>query len=386
MDETIPKQVFIQRAAPGDVAATGVAVEALFTQLPAAGRLSAASRVLIKPNLLSRNSPAKAVTTHPDVLRAVILALQRRGVTDIIVADSPGGPYTPLAMRAVYDGCGLTAVCEETGAKLYTDCKSRVVEANGLLVPSFELIEPAIDCDFIVNLPKFKTHVLMGMSGAVKNLFGCIPGMQKAELHMRFPSRAHFGRMLVDLCECVKPAIHLVDGLTGMEGDGPAGGNAREIGLLLAAEDPYTLDMAICRYMCMEPSRVPAMMDAIERGLCAPVFDEALLVGEEGTKRPFPDFVHPRSYDGRADFLQSMPKALRWMLPALSNYAAPRPVIKKSACIGCGRCMEICPQKVIAIEDKKARIAYKNCIRCFCCHEMCPVKAIGVRRLGVFRL
>lgn len=378
--------VYVRRAASGDVPGINAAVQALLNELPSMGQLGPESRVLIKPNLLSRNNPVKAVTTHPDVLRAVILALQARGVQNITVADSPGGPYSPAVMRTVYDGCGLTAVCEETNVSLYTDCKWRHVETKGALVPGFDILEPVLDADFIINLPKFKTHVLMGMSGAVKNLFGCIPGLAKAELHMRFPERAHFGRMLVDLCETVKPTLTLVDGLTGMEGDGPSGGTARQLDLLLASEDPHSLDLCLCRYMGLGAERVPTMADAIERGLSAGSFDEALLLGDEGAKSPISNFVPPRSYEGRVDFLQRLPKALRWMLPAISAVAAPRPIIRKAKCIVCGKCAEICPERVITIADGKASIAPKNCIRCFCCHEMCPVQAIGVRRFALFKL
>lgn len=378
--------IYVKNARPGDTEGINAAVEALFLQLPATGRLSAASRVLIKPNLLSKNAPDKAVTTHPDVLRAVILALQSRGVQNITVADSPGGPYTPASIRAVYDGCGLTAVCEETGATLYSECKSRPADSKGQMVPSFELLEPVLDCDFIVNLPKFKTHVLMGMSGAVKNLFGCIPGLAKAELHMRFAERPLFGRMLVDVCETVRADIHIIDGIWGMEGDGPSGGVPRRFDRLLAGEDPYSLDLAICHMMGMEAARVPAVTDAIERGLSAAAFDPALLIGDEKAKSVIVDFKHPRSYEGRADFLQSLPKAFRWMLPAISALATPRPVIRRGKCIGCGKCAEICPEQVITIADGKAGIAPKNCIHCFCCHEMCPVQAIGVRRFALFRL
>ncbi len=373
-------EVYVRRAARADQPAVDAAALELFSLLPAAKRLGSGTKVLVKPNLLTRARPEKSVTTHPAALHGVLCALREHGVSDITVADSPGGPYTPAAVRGVYDTCGLTPVCEAFGAKLYTACESGTRPADGALVHSFALIAPVLESDFIINMPKCKTHVLTGMSGAVKNLFGCVPGMQKPEFHMRFPERERFGRMLVDLCETVKPDAHIMDGLLSMEGDGPAGGSARETNLLLASEDPYSLDMAACRYMGLDPCRVPYLADAAARGLCADAFDEALLIGDADAKTPFAQFLPPRSYEGRVDFTANLPGLLSGVGRVVEHFAAPRPVVKRTKCIGCGKCAEICPQNVITIADKKAHIHPKNCIRCFCCHEMCPVEAIGIRR------
>ncbi|MGD9559457.1 MAG: DUF362 domain-containing protein, partial [Oscillospiraceae bacterium] len=300
------KPVYVQRASTA--AEINAAVEALFCQLPAASRIGPDTRVLIKPNLLAKHVPEKAVTTHPDVLRGVILALKKRGAKRIVVADSPGGPYTPGIMRVVYETCGLAAVCRETGVPCYTDCEEQPVPADGQLVRRFNLLRPVVESDFIVNLPKFKTHVLTGMSGAVKNLFGCVPGLQKAEFHTRFPERADFGQMLVDLCQTVKADIHVVDGVLAMEGDGPGGGTPRPLGLLLAGEDPYALDLAICRYIGMDPMHTPVLAAAHRQGLCAEVFDEGLLVGDDDAKAVVAGFVPPRSYEGLMDFLNRLPR------------------------------------------------------------------------------
>ncbi len=355
-------------------------IEAILQKLPAWSRLTPQSKVLLKPNLLAKHLPEKAVTTHPLVLRGVILALQKQGVTDITVADSPGGPYTPAQMKTVYEVCGLTAVCNETGAKLYTACESSSRSSSGALVRQFTFIQPVLDCDFIINLPKLKAHVLTGMSGAVKNLFGCVPGLQKAEFHMQFPEKKDFGSMLVDICETIRPQIHLVDGLLSMEGDGPSGGNPVPTNLLLAGEDPYQVDLAICYYMGFPPMRTPFLAAAQTRGLCPAEFSASNLNGSEAAVQPFSNFQHPRSHEGRINFEEDVPVWVRPFMGVLTRWGAPKPKINRSQCIGCGKCAEICPQKVITIQNKKAVIQYKNCIRCFCCHEMCPVKAIDVAR------
>ncbi|MDL2294108.1 DUF362 domain-containing protein [Ruminococcaceae bacterium OttesenSCG-928-D13] len=379
-------RVFAQTAGYGNSDAINIAVERLFEQVPAAGGLGAQSRVLIKPNLLSKNPPEAAVTTHPDVLRAVILALKRRGVGRITVADSPGGPWSAGAMRGIYESCGVAAVCAETGAEAWVGSEGVETACGGKLVRQFTLLRPVAEADFIINLPKLKTHVLMVMSGAVKNLFGLVPGLQKAEFHMRFPERADFASMLVDLCETVQPSMTIVDGVLAMEGDGPGSGTPRVCNLLLGGEDPYSIDLTICHYMRLDGMSVPFLAEAHRRGLCAERFDPALLLGEAPATAPFEGFIPPRSYSGRVDFGSNLPGFLRPLMPAIARWASPKPVISKPACIGCGKCAEICPQKVIAIDNRKAKISPKNCIHCFCCHEICPVHAIGVRRNPLFKL
>lgn len=359
---------------------TSQAVTDLLHSFASFNQLAPNTRVLLKPNLLAKHAPEAAVTTHPFVIRAVVLALQAQGVTDITIADSSGGLYTPAMMKSIYAVSGITAICEETGAKQYLECHYGPKAADGKVVRQFNLINPVLESDFIINLPKLKTHVMTGMSGAVKNVFGCVPGLQKAEFHMQFPEKDRFGNMLVDLCETVKADIHLVDGLISMEGDGPAGGTPRQTNLLLAGENPYSVDLAICRYMDFPPMNTPFLAAAHQRGLCPDSFDESLLQGEDRAKSPFKAFQHPQSYSANLTFTSQLPKVFQPIADALQKWAAPKPVILRQTCIGCGKCAEICPQQVITIQDKKAKIKYKNCIRCFCCHEMCPVKAIDVHR------
>lgn len=380
-------RVYVRNAKLARIGEINEAIDTLLGLLPATARLSSTSRVVLKPNLLAKHAPQKAVTTHPDVVRAVILALQKRGVRHITLADSPGGLYTPALMQGIYKESGVAAVCAETGVELYTKCKSTMLQGNGQLVKQFEVLQPIAECDVIINLPKLKTHVMMGMSGAVKNLFGCIPGLRKAEFHMQFPQKERFAQMLIDLQTTLPPQLHLVDGILGMEGDGPGGGIPRECNLLLAGENPYIMDLALAYYMGMEPAQLPLATAAHKQGLAPLMLDKSLLLAEDTSLlQPLPGFILPRSYEGNINFEQNLPPFLRPVARAFTRQIAPRPMIDKNRCIGCGKCAEICPQKVISLQSKKATIAYKNCIRCFCCHEVCPVKAIEVKRSRLFRL
>lgn len=371
------KNVYFAAAANYDQQTVDAAVERLLCQLPAAQAIGG-KRVLLKPNLLAKHTPERAVTTHPAMVRAVIRAVRRRGAASITVADSPGGVYNPGILRSIYKVSGLTDVCREEGAALYTDCKSREVPAKGQVVKQFTLLEPVLDCDMIINLPKLKTHMMTGLSAATKNLFGCIPGLQKAEWHMRFPDKERFGGMLVDLLCTVKPGFAILDGILAQEGDGPAGGTPRMVGIVAVAEDHLQMDLALCRMLGIRPKDVPYLNAAISRGLCPEQFDPACAKGEGELCRPIPGYRLPSSW-GSVDFADKAPRAVRWAVPAVERLLAPRPVINKSRCIGCGKCAEICPQHTITVQGK-ARIHAARCIRCFCCHEMCPVKAIDTRR------
>ena len=199
-------------------------------------KISADTTILLKPNMLSKSSPDRAVTTHPSVVEAVIILLKEFGAkaSNITVADSSGGPQNPMILAANYKVCGFADVASRQGVNLYTKLESKTVRTDGVMVKEFELIAPAVDCDIIINLPKFKTHVMTAMSGAVKNLFGTVPGLKKAEFHMRFPDKDNFSEMIVDLCETVKPDFTIVDGIVGMEGDGPGSGIPRKFGIMLA--------------------------------------------------------------------------------------------------------------------------------------------------------
>lgn len=381
------KPVIVQRANSYDQAQIDSAVEAVFAALPAVGRLGAGSHVLLKPNLLAKHPPEHAVTTHPAVITAVIRAVHRRGVplSQIVLADSMGGVYNPTLMKAAYHASGMEQACRAEGIECYTGCKWRLRKTNGELVQEFSLIQPVLEADFIIDLPKLKTHVMTGYTGAVKNLFGCIPGLQKAEWHMRFPDRERFGQMLVDLLCTVKPDFAILDGIVALEGNGPAGGTPRPVGLVMASEDLPALDLAVCRVIGLDPMRVPYLAAAHGRGLCTEAFDPAWA---DGPVEPVPGFRLPSSYtggEGSTDFAQHTPKLVQPLVKHMERLIAPRPVVDQKKCIGCGKCAEICPGHTIQV-GRTARIHPSGCIRCFCCHEMCPVKAIDVRQMRLFRL
>lgn len=355
--------------------AVTAAVRTHFERLKLAEKLRPGMRVLIKPNLLLKRRPEEGTTTHPAMVAAIALCLRELGIDDIVIADSPGGPYTSLSLNPIYEASGMKAAAQLSGARLNQEFGSFQREGGGRLVQSFTLINPVGEADFIIDAAKLKTHGMTLLSGAVKNLFGTIPGLMKPEFHWRFPDREAFCGMLIDLCETVRPDAVFVDAITSMEGDGPSGGTLRETGMLLASASPYAMDLALCQVIGVSPNQVDTVRIAMDRGLCSP--EELALTGDP--LRTFPDYRMPRSKS--LSFTEHIPKVFQGIVAKLLT---SRPVIRTRQCVGCGKCAESCPAKTIRIENHKAHIDYTRCIRCFCCHEMCPVKAIDLRRMKLF--
>ena len=347
---------------------------------PESTRIKPGMKVLIKPNLLLRRTPDEATTTHPAFITALVRAVKKRGGI-VTIADSPGGPYTRSALRGIYAATGMAETAEKERVSLNENTESvERVNENGQICRSFPIIKPAAEADVIISAAKLKTHAQMNFSGAVKNLFGTIPGLTKPEFHFRFPQKKDFGGMLVDLCETVKPAFSFIDGIVGMEGNGPSGGKVKKVGLTAASLNPFALDLVTARLVGFSADEVPTIVSSIERGLCPADLDEIEIVGERAETLLTP-FEKPDS--ASLEFLENLhvPAFLR---AAVNYFLTPRPVIIKSRCIGCGKCAESCPRHVIEIVDKKAQISYARCIHCFCCHEMCPAKAIRIRRAALF--
>lgn len=327
-------------------------------------RLKPETRVLIKPNLLAARRPETAATTHPAIVEAVIRLLREYGVTQITVADSPGGAWSGAILEKLYKTCGYLPL--EGSAVLNRDT------GHGKR-GKFQLIVPVLEADYIINCAKLKTHGLTVMTAGVKNLFGCIPGLQKPEWHCRRPDVKRFSRELIALCETVKPDLTLLDAVDCMEGNGPGGGNVRHMGYTLCAESPYALDEAAARLMGFAPEEMPLIRAARQQGLPG---DAVLLSGDEPVPAE-PPFLLPDAVKGSESVYS--PKGI-WHV--LMNRQRAFPVVETEKCIGCGRCAESCPRKLITVVGQKAEMKRRGCISCFCCQEMCPAHAIGVEKRG----
>lgn len=338
-------------------------------------------RVVIKPNFVSKKNPDEAATTHPELLRAVILAVRRAG-GEVIVAESPGGPYNKAVLKALYATCGADKAAEGTGAVLNYDTSFEEISCDGVTVKSFPIIKPVLEADVIISLPKLKTHAMTSYTGAVKNLFGVIPGTHKADYHFRLNERGAFCSMLVDLCEAVKPTLSIMDGVWGMEGDGPTAGENRHIGLILASANAHALDLAACHIIGYKPHEVDTVRFAAERGLCPDSADKIEILGENIEDLVIKDFKKPKTH---FDLLNIVPFSTALHSKIVSLLRA-KPTLKPKECVGCGVCARSCPPKAIDMTGNKPRFDMSVCIRCFCCHELCPKKAIDIKRPLIMRI
>lgn len=341
-------------------------------------------RVLLKPNLLMKRRPEEITTTHPLIIGAIAKCLHDTGVTAIVLADSPGGPYSKSALKGIYDTCGMTDICKEYNIILNDDFTSYVQKCeNGKMVKEFTLITPVKQADFIIDVARLKTHAMTTLSGGVKNLFGTIPGLMKPEFHWRFPELPDFCEMLLDLCEVVAPNVTFVDAITAMEGDGPSGGTPKSTNMIISSKSPYCTDLALCKVMSLSPSEVLTVKGAIERGVSPKSFDELEIIGDE--LLIYNDFKMPKAKN--ISFDDHVPKLIQKPVYYIINkFLSARPIIKKSECVGCRKCAQSCPANVISMKSGKAHIDKSKCIKCFCCHEMCPVKAIDIKRFPLFKL
>lgn len=339
-------------------------------------------RVVIKPNLVSKKKPDEAVTTNPDFLRAVIIMAEKAGGI-VTIAESPGGPYNTAALKGVYSVCGVDKAIEGTNAKLNFDTAfTEVNYSEGKTVKNIPVINPILEADVIISLPKLKTHAMTSYTGAVKNLFGVIPGTHKAELHFRLNERKAFCSMLVDLHECVKPTLSIMDAVWGMEGNGPTAGQNRHIGLVMASENSHALDMAACRLIDYTPDEVDTVREAVERGLVGRGADSLDIVGESLNELVIKDFLKPESHFNLLKLI-SLPASLN---ARLTNALASKPKMNYSMCVSCGECARCCPPKAIDMSLGRPVIDEKKCIKCFCCQELCPKKAVMIKRPLLNRL
>ena len=338
--------------------------------------------MVIKPNLVSKKKPDEAVTTNPDFLRAVIIMAEKAGGI-VTIAESPGGPYNTAALKGVYSVCGVDKAIEGTNAKLNFDTAfTEVNYSEGKTVKNIPVINPILEADVIISLPKLKTHAMTSYTGAVKNLFGVIPGTHKAELHFRLNERKAFCSMLVDLHECVKPTLSIMDAVWGMEGNGPTAGQNRHIGLVMASENSHALDMAACRLIDYTPDEVDTVREAVERGLVGRSADSLDIVGESLNEVVIKDFLKPESHFNLLKLI-SLPASLN---ARLTNALASKPKMNYSMCVSCGECARCCPPKAIDMSLGRPVIDEKKCIKCFCCQELCPKKAVMIKRPLLNRL
>ncbi len=345
-------------------------------------------KIVLKVNFLRPAAPEKAVTTHPAIVAAVGRMAKDVGTVPVI-AESPGSgyPYNEKTLDRIYRVCGMYEAAQEAGIEVNFDTTHEDVSfPDGELTKRFEAITPVVEADGVFNLCKLKTHLFTGMTGAVKNNFGVIPGLAKPGYHSKLHSPERFANMLLDLVAFVSPRLSVMDAVVGMEGDGPANGPPRHIGLLLAAKSPLALDVVASEIIGLSRENNPVLIEAEKRDLYPNRLEHIDVVGADIADLRIPDYQVPATVSGGVGFAGLPWWQRKLLVPLFKEGMTLKPQIVKSKCIACRACHDACPMETIAIiDDQYARINDENCIRCYCCHEMCPQNAIDLKSSLLYR-
>lgn len=351
-------RVMIQPASYGDI---GKAVRLAFKIFSPTIH---GKNVLIKPNVLRAARPEEAITTHPALLGAVVGQVEALGASSIIVGDNPG-VFGYGDNEASFEKSGLTAAARGYYRNIGND--SRPLPFNPVFMPTVSLSQAVLDADIIISLPKFKTHGLTVVSGAIKNSYGFLPGAQKATLHRLAGGAERFHELIVDVFRLRVPDLFIMDAVVGMEGNGPASPDLRDIGRVLASDNAVALDAVVARMMGCRPEALGFLRKAKELGLGDYDMESIDIIGEFFK---IPDFKLP-PLSGEANLYNADVQAV------ISRRMKQRPRVNREACTGCGSCVDQCPVSALSMGDGQYPSAdAATCIACFCCQEICPDKAI----------
>jgi uncharacterized protein (DUF362 family)/Pyruvate/2-oxoacid:ferredoxin oxidoreductase delta subunit len=328
-------------------------------------------RVLVKPNILTDDDPAKCISTHPVVVEAMVRFLQLKGAT-VFAGDSPA----VHTQKFRGEKSGIYKVCQTTGAT-WVDFMLHPTEKK-LRKGKIRIAAVVNEVDLIISLPKFKNHDLVYFTGAIKNTLGLVPGFSKGKQHALHQDRNRFGEFLVDLNEAVTPDYFLMDGIMGMEGPGPGRGFPVETGLLFGSTNPLILDMIACQIAGYDPMVIPTNRTAFFRKNWLQAEEDIIYNGPEISTIIKEGFTKIPVSDTNNIALQFVMKRIKFL-----KKVERRPVFVHGKCTGCQKCVNICPVEAIhPLPSKKSYIVLtdRKCIRCFCCSEVCNDNAVEIRR------
>ncbi len=327
-------------------------------------------RLLLKPNILAGKASDRAVTTHPEVVRAMIELVREAGAIPFVGDSSAIG-----GARKNAETCGILGVCEETGTDFVEfNTLVEVQNPNHLIFRRLELSKEVLAYDGIINLAKLKTHAQMYLTMAVKNLFGSVPGKRKARWHFSAGvDTTTFATMLLDLHNYLNPRLSIMDAVVAMEGNGPASGETRKTGLVLAADNAIAMDRVLVELVGARLKDTPISRAAMEHKLAGSDIDDIAVVGEALETVRIRDFKFPPPMD--IDFAAKLPEFIR---KRLKNSITTRPEIDARRCSLCNICVQLCPAEVMELKTRVV-IDYQGCIRCYCCQESCPKGVISVK-------
>lgn len=324
--------------------------------------------VLLKVNVIVGFPPERAATTHPAVVGAMIELVREAGGIPWVGDSSGAYGYTGQSLEV----SGIKKACEEFGGELvnFESTGTYPVKVDGKVLRTVNIAKPAIDCDVLVSLPKLKTHQLTKYTGALKNFFGVIPGSGKAAVHRQAPTEKSLCEAMVDIYSALKPGLAVMDGVVGMEGEGPTNGKPVASNVILSGWDCVALDAVASEVMGFSYRDILTTRIAHERGLGTGELEAIRVAGEKIS-------------DVRMDFKKS--KYLTYKLPEFLSKLVFRSVenlsrveISEKSCKKCRICFNSCPASAIMLEPRPY-IDQEKCIKCYCCHELCRNSAVELK-------
>jgi uncharacterized protein (DUF362 family)/NAD-dependent dihydropyrimidine dehydrogenase PreA subunit len=318
-------------------------------------------KVLVKPNILGPFPPERGVTTDPRIISAVVKRLKDYKAKEIVVGDNSGSiHFDPLKIAKVTGILDASDGCFTNIAKDIIEIKVKSKFIDKLFIS-----KPVIEADYIINVPKFKTHGLTTITGAIKNMFGIVPGAKKAQLHTLTRSVYEFAELLVDIYQIRIPDLNIMDAIIGMEGRGPTNGEPRVINKILSSDNGISLDSIMATMMGLKPESIELLLIAQKRNLGEIDISSIDISGKleiiSGYKTP------------NNGLLQKIRKSA---IPYIFNFAVVKPMVNHDKCKVCKRCIEVCPVSAINLKNSFPEVDRKKCISCFCCDEHCPYGAI----------
>lgn len=339
--------------------------------------------VLLKPNLLAPLPPEEAITTHPNIVRALVKLIEE-SESNAWIGDSSGGLFTGLTSKSL-EICGFNRIAEESSAEIKnfdTGGIVHIAHQNGDAVKEFNVAKAVVEADVIISVPKLKIHELLLLTGAVKNLVGVIPGAGKRDLHSKAVKADQLSHVLLDLYAAIKPKLSIMDAVIGLEGrgsivEGAGFGNPRQIGLILTSSDAVALDTVAALIMGYDPMKIGTIKLAHSKGLGVGDIKDITILGESLNEMRIENFAKASNY-----IMELLPKFLTKTF--IDQYISSKPSINLSTCKRCGICQDSCPTRAIDLEPIPS-IDYHSCIRCYCCHEVCTNKAIVLKKTQVAR-
>jgi len=334
--------------------------------------LNSEDNVLLKPNLINPISPEKAATTHPLFVKAVAELVKEIGC-EVWIGDCSFG-FDPQNTENTLKVTGMMDVAKELGVKLinfHRDKQVRVKISKGKILKEVILAESVVNADAVINLPKLKTHGMTFFTGAVKNLYGCLPGEWKNLVHKKLPDRNLFSHALLDIYSTIKPKLTIMDAVIGMEGEkGPCYGKPKKIGLVIGSEDGIAVDSVSCEIVGYPVNAILTNRFGRERNLGQTNIKKMRVVGESIEKIKVKDFEKTSLMHYRELYKKYKGFGERFLF---------KPMVDIGKCSECGVCAENCPVGAIKLEPHPI-FDRDKCIRCYCCQEGCPNGAIAFKK------